>query len=163
MVPNALAPVFVSATIGVASAILTESGLSFLGFGVPPPYATWGNILSDGKGFVAVGISLSIGIVLGGAVRFLWARQIGVDHRRYADHAIHRRDDVLSDVFSYSDSRCASSAKHLYHHDHKNRIVFPPIGLLAACISWGQTNWDEMCLHECFKVRLSRCRLGLSL
>ncbi|MDR4495028.1 MAG: ABC transporter permease [Nitrospirales bacterium] len=52
MVPNALAPVFVSATIGVATAILTESGLSFLGFGVPPPYATWGNILSDGKGFV---------------------------------------------------------------------------------------------------------------
>ncbi len=52
MVPNALAPVFVSATIGVASAILTESGLSFLGFGVPPPYATWGNILSDGKGFI---------------------------------------------------------------------------------------------------------------
>jgi len=52
MVPNALAPVFVSATLGVASAILTESGLSFLGFGVPPPDATWGNILSDGKGFV---------------------------------------------------------------------------------------------------------------
>ena len=52
MVPNALAPVFVSATIGVASAILTESGLSFLGFGVPPPDATWGNILSDGKGFI---------------------------------------------------------------------------------------------------------------
>ena len=52
MVPNALAPVFVSATIGVASAILTESALSFLGFGVPPPYATWGNILSDGKGFI---------------------------------------------------------------------------------------------------------------
>ncbi|WNM62427.1 ABC transporter permease [Candidatus Nitrospira neomarina] len=52
MVPNALAPVFVSATIGVASAILAESGLSFLGFGVPPPDATWGNILSDGKGFV---------------------------------------------------------------------------------------------------------------
>jgi peptide/nickel transport system permease protein len=52
MVPNALAPVFVSATIGVASAILTESGLSFLGFGVPPPDATCGNILSDGKGFI---------------------------------------------------------------------------------------------------------------
>lgn len=52
MVPNALAPVFVSATLGVASAILTESSLSFLGFGVPPPYATWGNILSDGKGFI---------------------------------------------------------------------------------------------------------------
>ena len=52
MVPNAMAPVLVSATIGVATAILTESGLSFLGFGVQPPYATWGNILADGKGFI---------------------------------------------------------------------------------------------------------------
>ena len=52
MVPNAIAPVMVSATIGVASAILTESALSFLGIGVQPPYATWGNILSDGKGFI---------------------------------------------------------------------------------------------------------------
>jgi ABC-type dipeptide/oligopeptide/nickel transport system permease subunit len=41
-----------SATIGIASAILTEAGLSFLGFGVPPPHATWGNILSGGKGFI---------------------------------------------------------------------------------------------------------------
>ena len=52
MVPNAIAPVLVSATIGVATAILTESALSFLGFGVQPPYATWGNILADGKGFI---------------------------------------------------------------------------------------------------------------
>ncbi len=52
MAPNAMAPVLVSATIGVATAILTESGLSFLGFGVQPPYATWGNILADGKGFI---------------------------------------------------------------------------------------------------------------
>ena len=52
MMPNALAPVLVSASIGVASAILTESALSFLGFGVQPPYATWGNILSDGKDFI---------------------------------------------------------------------------------------------------------------
>ena len=52
MLPNAIAPVLVSATIGVASAILTEAGLSFLGFGVPPPRATWGNILSDGKRFI---------------------------------------------------------------------------------------------------------------
>jgi peptide/nickel transport system permease protein len=49
MVPNAIAPVLVSATIGIAGAILTEAGLSFLGFGVPPPHATWGNILSDGR------------------------------------------------------------------------------------------------------------------
>lgn len=52
MVPNAIAPVLVSATIGVATAILTESALSFLGFGVQPPYATWGNILAGGKGFI---------------------------------------------------------------------------------------------------------------
>ncbi len=52
MIPNAIAPVLVSATIGIAGAILTEAGLSFLGFGVPPPNATWGNILSDGKRFI---------------------------------------------------------------------------------------------------------------
>lgn len=52
MIPNAIAPVLVSATIGIATAILTEAGLSFLGFGVPPPHATWGNILSDGKRFI---------------------------------------------------------------------------------------------------------------
>ena len=52
MVPNAIAPVLVSATIGVATAILIESSLSFLGFGVQPPDATWGNILSDGKQFI---------------------------------------------------------------------------------------------------------------
>jgi ABC-type dipeptide/oligopeptide/nickel transport system permease subunit len=52
MVPNAIAPVLVSATIGIAGAILTEAGLSFLGFGVPPPHATWGNILADGKNYL---------------------------------------------------------------------------------------------------------------
>lgn len=52
LVPNGIAPVLVSATLGIAGAILTEAGLSFLGFGVPPPYATWGNILSDGKRFL---------------------------------------------------------------------------------------------------------------
>lgn len=45
LLPNAFAPVLVSASFGVASAILTESALSFLGMGVPPPTATWGNIL----------------------------------------------------------------------------------------------------------------------
>jgi peptide/nickel transport system permease protein len=52
LVPNSVAPVLVSATLGVAGAILTESSLSFLGFGVPPPDATWGNILSDGKRYI---------------------------------------------------------------------------------------------------------------
>ncbi|MGC4094390.1 MAG: ABC transporter permease [Polyangiaceae bacterium] len=52
LVPNAMAPVFVSATIDVAMAVLTESALSFLGFGVQPPHATWGNILADGRLYI---------------------------------------------------------------------------------------------------------------
>jgi len=49
ILPNALAPVLVSATLGVAGAILTESALSFLGIGVQPPTASWGNMLIAGK------------------------------------------------------------------------------------------------------------------
>jgi peptide/nickel transport system permease protein len=52
MIPNAIAPVLVSATIGIATAILIEAGLSFLGFGVPPPDATWGDVLADGRRFI---------------------------------------------------------------------------------------------------------------
>ena len=52
LIPNALGAVLVSATLGVSGAILTESALSFLGFGVPPPNATWGNILADGRRFI---------------------------------------------------------------------------------------------------------------
>ena len=52
VLPNAMAPVLVTSTIGIATAILTESALSFLGFGVQPPDATWGNVLADGKAFV---------------------------------------------------------------------------------------------------------------
>lgn len=52
MLPNALAPVLVSATIGIAGTILVEAGLSFLGFGVPPPHATWGKILSAGRNYL---------------------------------------------------------------------------------------------------------------
>lgn len=54
LLPNALAPVFVSATFGVASAILVESGLSFLGFGVPPHVASWGGVLSQSREFLDV-------------------------------------------------------------------------------------------------------------
>ncbi|HUJ13661.1 MAG TPA: ABC transporter permease [Thermoanaerobaculia bacterium] len=49
LLPNALAPVLVSASFGVASAILVESALSFLGVGVPPPTPTWGNILATAE------------------------------------------------------------------------------------------------------------------
>lgn len=47
VLPNCIAPIIVSATLGVASAILLEAYLGFLGFGVRPPTATWGNMLSD--------------------------------------------------------------------------------------------------------------------
>ena len=49
ILPNTLAPVLISATLGVAGAILVESGLSFLGLGVQPPTASWGNMLMEGK------------------------------------------------------------------------------------------------------------------
>ena len=49
VLPNALAPVLVSATFGVAGAILTESGLSFLGFGITVPKPSWGGILAAGR------------------------------------------------------------------------------------------------------------------
>lgn len=50
ILPNALAPVLISAAFGIASAILTESSLSFLGFGVPPTQVTWGSILAGARG-----------------------------------------------------------------------------------------------------------------
>ncbi len=52
ILPNSLSPVLVSATLGVAGAILTESALSFLGIGVPPPTPSWGNILTAGKEYI---------------------------------------------------------------------------------------------------------------
>ncbi len=52
VLPNALAPVLVSATFGIASTILIESSLSFLGFGVQPPTPSWGDILSQSRDFM---------------------------------------------------------------------------------------------------------------
>jgi peptide/nickel transport system permease protein len=59
ILPNAMAPVLVAMTLGIPAAILTESGLSFLGLGVQPPYATWGNILNEGKDTIEIGWWLS--------------------------------------------------------------------------------------------------------
>jgi len=60
ILPNAMAPVLVSATLGVGSAILTESSLSFLGIGVQPPDASWGNILTQGKDYIELAWWLSV-------------------------------------------------------------------------------------------------------
>ncbi len=47
ILPNVLSPIMVSATLGIANAIITESALSFLGLGFPPDFPTWGRLLSD--------------------------------------------------------------------------------------------------------------------
>lgn len=52
LLPNALAPIIVAATLGVAGAIITEAGLSYLGLGVAPPAATWGNMLQEGQSLI---------------------------------------------------------------------------------------------------------------
>ncbi|HEY5599989.1 MAG TPA: ABC transporter permease [Candidatus Manganitrophaceae bacterium] len=60
ILPNALSPVYVSAILGVAGAILTESALSFLGLGVQPPQASWGSILTAGKDNIEIAWWLSV-------------------------------------------------------------------------------------------------------
>jgi peptide/nickel transport system permease protein len=60
MLPNSLAPVLVSAVLGVAAAVLVESSLSFLGLGVQPPDASWGNILTLGKSNIEIAWWLSV-------------------------------------------------------------------------------------------------------
>jgi peptide/nickel transport system permease protein len=60
LIPNAIAPVLVSATLGIGGAILTESALSFLGIGVQPPTPSWGNILMDGRSTLGVAWWLTV-------------------------------------------------------------------------------------------------------
>ncbi len=60
LLPNSLTPIIVSSVLGVASAVLLESGLSFLGLGVQPPQASWGNILTDGKEYIQFAWWLSL-------------------------------------------------------------------------------------------------------
>ncbi len=60
ILPNALTPVFVSAVLGVAAAVLVEGALSFLGLGVQPPTPSWGNILTSGKDNIEIAWWLSV-------------------------------------------------------------------------------------------------------
>ena len=52
--PNVLSPIMVSATLGIANAIITESALSFLGLGFPSDFPTWGRLLYDGANFMTL-------------------------------------------------------------------------------------------------------------
>ncbi len=66
VLPNAMAPVLVTATLGVGGAILTESVLSYLGLGVMPPIPSWGNILNEGREALGVAwwLTLSPGVCI---------------------------------------------------------------------------------------------------
>ncbi len=59
IIPNAMGPVLVAATLGVGSAVLVESALSFLGIGVQPPTPSWGSILAQGKNAIEIAWWLS--------------------------------------------------------------------------------------------------------
>ncbi|HPS93566.1 MAG TPA: ABC transporter permease [Deltaproteobacteria bacterium] len=59
ILPNAMGPVLVSATLGIAAAVLTESALSFLGIGVQPPTPSWGNMLTQGQNVLGIAWWLS--------------------------------------------------------------------------------------------------------
>ena len=60
ILPNVISPIIVSATLGVGDAILTESGLSFLGLGVQPPVSSWGQMLTTGKDYLYIAWWLSL-------------------------------------------------------------------------------------------------------
>ncbi|MBN1621397.1 MAG: ABC transporter permease [Endomicrobiales bacterium] len=60
LLPNVFSPIIVSATLGVGIAILTESGLSFLGLGVQPPTPSWGQMLTSGKDYIHIAWWLSL-------------------------------------------------------------------------------------------------------
>ncbi len=85
VLPNVLAPVLVSMTLGIAGAILVESSLSFLGIGVQPPDASWGNILLEGKNVLELApwISLYPGIAI--VITVLAYNLLGEALRDYLD------------------------------------------------------------------------------
>jgi len=94
ILPNSLAPVLVSATFGIANAILIEAALSFLGLGIQPPMASWGGILSLAKQYIEVawwlatfpGIAIFITVtaynILGEGLRDVSDPRIALHNRR---------------------------------------------------------------------------------
>jgi peptide/nickel transport system permease protein len=91
ILPNALAPVLVSATLGVAGAILVESSLSFLGLGVQPPDASWGNMLMDGKDVLEIAPWLSLYPGLAILITVLGYNLLGESLRDWLDPRLRRR------------------------------------------------------------------------
>jgi peptide/nickel transport system permease protein len=89
LLPNAFAPVLVSASFGVAYAILTESALSFLGLGVPLPMATWGSILASAKQYIEYAWWL---VVFPGVAIFLTVAAFNIIGDRFRDALDPRAD-----------------------------------------------------------------------
>jgi ABC-type dipeptide/oligopeptide/nickel transport systems, permease components len=91
ILPNALAPVLVSATLGVAGAILVESSLSFLGLGVQPPHPSWGNMLMEGKDVLEIAPWMSLYPGLAILVTVLGYNLLGESLRDHLDPRLRQR------------------------------------------------------------------------
>jgi peptide/nickel transport system permease protein len=94
IIPNAMPPVIVVATVSAATAILAEAGLSFLGLGVQPPTPTWGNIIADGQTAIADHplISLSAGLCI--AITVIALNLMGDGLRDTLDPQMRRQTGV---------------------------------------------------------------------
>ncbi|MBQ2515954.1 MAG: ABC transporter permease, partial [Desulfovibrio sp.] len=90
ILPNAMAPVTIAAILGIGGAILTESGLSFLGLGVQPPQASWGNMLMDGKSVIEDASWLSLFSGLAILVTVLGYNLLGESLRDHFDPRLKR-------------------------------------------------------------------------
>ena len=91
MLPNILAPLLVTATLYVSTAILIESSLSYLGLGVQPPDATWGSIINEGREVLRLApwISTFAGAVI--MVTILSFNILGDTLRDYLDPRLRRQ------------------------------------------------------------------------
>jgi len=90
ILPNAMAPILVSATLGVAAAIITESSLSFLGIGVQPPTPSWGNMLTAGKDTLQIAWWLSLFPGIGILITVLGYNLLGEGIRDAMDPRLRR-------------------------------------------------------------------------
>ena len=71
LIPNSLAPIIVSATLGFGAVVISESALSFLGFGVMPPVPTWGNMLNEARAAPQIGYTLFLQTLAPGLCIFI--------------------------------------------------------------------------------------------
>jgi peptide/nickel transport system permease protein len=91
VLPNVLSPIMVSATLGIANAIITESALSFLGLGFPSDFPTWGRLLFDGANFMVLSPSRVIWPGLAISLTVLSVNYIGDGLRDALDPRIRGR------------------------------------------------------------------------